>query len=153
MIILTKSILISIQPKWVEKILNGEKTIEIRKTMPKCELPIDVYIYCTKDKAYLNLINRGGFLTRMLVAKFTLNKVEEIEPKVQFKLSGAYCTYRMEKLATTTLLEKSCLSFEELDLYLNWNTGYAWHIDNLEIFDKPIELDSKPPMSWCYIER
>lgn len=29
-----KSILISIKPKWVEKILNGEKTIEIRKTRP-----------------------------------------------------------------------------------------------------------------------
>ena len=39
--------MISIKPKWVAKILNGEKTIEIRKTMPKCDLPIDVYIYCT----------------------------------------------------------------------------------------------------------
>ena len=45
-----KEILISIKPKWVEKILNGEKTIEIRKTMPKCELPCKVYIYCTKGK-------------------------------------------------------------------------------------------------------
>ena len=45
---ITKKILISIQPQWVEKILNGEKTIEIRKTMPKCELPVKVYIYCTK---------------------------------------------------------------------------------------------------------
>ena len=47
-----KSILISIKPKWVAKILNGEKTIEIRKTMPKCDLPIDVYIYCTKDNKH-----------------------------------------------------------------------------------------------------
>lgn len=31
-----KSVLISIQPKWVEKIANGEKTIEVRKTAPKC---------------------------------------------------------------------------------------------------------------------
>ena len=50
-----KSILISIKPKWVAKILNGEKTIEIRKTMPKCDLPIDVYIYCTKEKGYSKL--------------------------------------------------------------------------------------------------
>ena len=34
-----REIMISIQPQWVEKILSGEKTIEIRKTMPKCELP------------------------------------------------------------------------------------------------------------------
>lgn len=45
-----KAILISIRPEWVAKILNKEKTIEIRKTAPKCKLPVDVYIYCTKSK-------------------------------------------------------------------------------------------------------
>lgn len=30
-----KSVLISIRPKWVEKIANGQKTIEVRKTAPK----------------------------------------------------------------------------------------------------------------------
>lgn len=30
-----KAVLISIQPKWVEKIANKEKTIEVRKTAPK----------------------------------------------------------------------------------------------------------------------
>lgn len=30
-----KAILISIKPKYVADILNGKKTIEIRKTMPK----------------------------------------------------------------------------------------------------------------------
>ena len=29
-----KKILISIRPKWVEKIVNGEKTIEVRKFAP-----------------------------------------------------------------------------------------------------------------------
>lgn len=60
-----KSILISIKPKWVVKILNGEKTIEIRKTAPKDWVdylsgktkikpePSLVYIYCTKGKPYL----------------------------------------------------------------------------------------------------
>lgn len=42
-----KSIMLSIKPKIVKKILNGEKTIEIRKTRPKCELPVKVYIYCS----------------------------------------------------------------------------------------------------------
>lgn len=53
-----KNILISIKPQWVEKILNGEKTVEIRKTMPKCELPCKVYIYCTKDNKELRLFNQ-----------------------------------------------------------------------------------------------
>ena len=31
------------QPKWVERILSGEKIIDIRKTAPKA--PFKVYIY------------------------------------------------------------------------------------------------------------
>lgn len=49
----TKAIIISINPKWVAKILNGEKTIEVRKHFPK-DYKGWVYIYCTKDvKDYL----------------------------------------------------------------------------------------------------
>ena len=45
-----KSVLISIQPKWVEKIASGEKTIEVRKNRPKLETPFKCYIYCTQTK-------------------------------------------------------------------------------------------------------
>ena len=45
-----KSILISIKPKWCELIANGKKTIEVRKTRPKCDTPFKCYIYCTKPK-------------------------------------------------------------------------------------------------------
>lgn len=98
------AIMISIQPQWVDKIINGEKTIEIRKTMPKCELPCRVYIYCTKGKTTIEYIERKGepdwfgniakktlIVTRpkyknklgeklgKVVAEFILNKVEEFE--------------------------------------------------------------------------
>ena len=90
-----KAILISVQPKWVAKIFNGEKTIEIRKTMPKCDLPIDVYIYCTKKETLRQVAFRGWFNSNKwekkyplascsvdysgkVVAKFTLNKIEAI---------------------------------------------------------------------------
>ena len=46
-----KSVLISIQPKWVNKIASGEKTIEVRKTRPKLETPFKCYIYCTEGDA------------------------------------------------------------------------------------------------------
>ena len=36
---MNKAVLISIQPKWCELILRGEKTIEVRKTKPKLALP------------------------------------------------------------------------------------------------------------------
>ena len=34
---MSKAVLISIRPKWVENIANVEKTIEVRKTRPKLE--------------------------------------------------------------------------------------------------------------------
>lgn len=45
-----KSVLISIRPKWCEKIASGEKTIEVRKTRPKMNTPFKCYIYCTLPK-------------------------------------------------------------------------------------------------------
>lgn len=40
------AVLISIRPKWCEKIISGEKTIEVRKTRPKMDTPFKCYIYC-----------------------------------------------------------------------------------------------------------
>ena len=45
-----RAILMSIRPEWCEKIFNGEKTIEVRKTAPKLETPFTVYVYQTKIK-------------------------------------------------------------------------------------------------------
>ena len=47
-----KVILMSIQPKHLVNILNGKKTLEIRKSVPK-DFKGWVYIYCTKGKPYL----------------------------------------------------------------------------------------------------
>lgn len=48
-----RSVLISIRPQWCEKIANGIKTIEVRKTRPKLETPFKCYIYCTNTTPYL----------------------------------------------------------------------------------------------------
>lgn len=66
-----KSILISIRPKYVEKILNGEKTLEIRTTIPKewkeylggktsvKPAPSKWYIYCTNGNRLYDLSKCG----------------------------------------------------------------------------------------------
>lgn len=156
-----KSILISIKPKWVAKILNGKKTIEVRKTAPKCELPIDVYIYCTKTIKPISDYDWGEFtfddLPKLgkVVAKFTLRKVErfiqglnedEYERLPNFALQD-YDYYGLEYL-----MEKACLNDEEINEYAPDLSFYAWHISDLEIFDEPKELNGKAPRSWQYIE-
>lgn len=150
MIKTNKAILISIRPRHVADILNGKKTLEIRKKIPNCKLPIDVYIYCTKTGALLfkeqstntywaeeqNKNYRPKYaLNGLVVAKFTLKKIEKINSYLEPEQ-----WYMTRELGGGKLLEKSCLSFSKLDDYLFGGDGYAWHIDNLEIFDKPKEL-------------
>lgn len=152
-----KSIMISIKPEWVAKILNGEKTIEVRKTAPKCKLPIDVYIYCTKsdikgarENFAFEEFNRLG----RVVAKFTLRKIEEISNREDNDDEG-FLIYETS-LDMDGLLKASCLDYKALEKYLLDGKGYAWHISDLVIFDKPSELGNfgltKAPESFCYIE-
>ena len=171
-----KAIMISIKPKWVAKILKGEKTIEIRKTMLKCELPIDVYIYCTKEFDNKFLTKDSPIMCRgKVVAKFTFNKVEEWD--------NTGLASRSE-IMHEELVKNACITFGELFTYVkDVEQYYAWHIDNLEIFDKPKELSefdvgcptnkcckcryskfmcgeiacerpqlTKAPQNWCYCE-
>lgn len=160
-----KAIMISIQPQWVEKILNGEKTIEIRKTMPKCELPCKCYIYCTKPKKWWRFSSWGytsdellhktkdkfkmcdgldfwaeeedyEILNGKVVAEFTLNKVDEFHIPYEAKYLCDALNSKNENI-----LRQSCLSIEEILKYLKDKYyGYAWYIENLKIYDKPREL-------------
>ena len=166
-----KHIMISIRPEWVEKILSGEKTLEIRKTMPKCKLPCKVYIYCSKsNKKYLNrkdgwlcftedrdvlgitdnvrklTSNIDGLYERLnglVVAEFTLNYVEEFECSSQDHRKIVFDN-------------KSCLTLNQVLDYCNGQTLYGWHIDNLEIYDTPKELTDfglkRPFQSWGYLK-
>ena len=141
-----KSILISIKPKWIAKILNGEKTILVLKTAPKCELPTDVYIYCTKTKPNLyrhiryeffhdKKTFKAGLWNGMIVAKFTLKRIDDI---------GKYA-YAFKDSFFYETLKDACLTPEDLTKYAPVRRDeqvklYAWHIEDLVIFDEPKEL-------------
>lgn len=197
-----KSIMISIQPQWVEKILNGEKTIEIRKTMPKCELPCKVYIYCTRPKKWWRYCSYGytsdellhktkdkikmcdGFefwddeydiLNRKIVAEFTLNKCDKYTAEfvdddcyedIRLYVENEFAEYEDELydeyIVTTNeeenpgdceLCRESCLSYSEIKNYVGLGFHdrpfYAWHIDNLIVYDKPKELEEFYSLKKC----
>ena len=46
---MSKAVLISIRPGWCQKIMTGQKTVEVRKTRPKMDTPFKCYIYCTQS--------------------------------------------------------------------------------------------------------
>ena len=176
-----KSILLSIKPEWVEKILNGEKTIEVRKQFPKDYVGW-VYIYCKKgellQRHWQKVDGIGKFITygrkakdkdydsphtlnSKVVARFYCDKVEEIT------------TEKWSPSKEQDLLKASCLTENQLFDYCNLESRkpfYAIHISKLEIFDRPkylteyyktyIETEkgiyyqvlTKAPQNYCYIE-
>lgn len=121
-----KSVLISIRPQWVEKIVRGEKTVEVRKTAPK-EVPFKDYIYCTygdmKTNYYLN--GRGK-----VIGEFICDKVDEY----------TFSYYEAEYRVTHDEQKAMCLNQPELIRYGKGKTLYGWHISDLKIYDKPKEL-------------
>jgi len=170
-----KSIIISIKPKYVKEILNGNKTLEIRKTAPKCELPCEVYIYCTKGKETLAINPYGGYslipnkyhneyFSGKVVAKFTLNKIERLE--VEAESYEQHSVYREPGRADdyvdeweNSFQERTCVTADELEGYVGRDYDMhvcLWHIDELKVFDKPKDLSDygieRAPQSFMYVE-
>lgn len=143
-----KSVLISIKPQWCEKIVNGKKTIEVRKSAPK-EVPFKAYIYCTKDKdgyEWLYRVDNNGYGKAQswhgkVIGEFICNEVEEFH---EWELSpqGKFADFERERLEN--FLTAACLSEAEVVRYREnlpyYKPLYGWHISDLKIYDKPKEL-------------
>ena len=167
-----KSVLISIQPKWVEKICSGEKTIEVRKSRPKIETPFKCYIYCTKGENLWLTQNgvksktelAGYLLNGKVIGEFVCDWIKEYTSNER----GWYC-YDLE----------TCLLCDEIAGYGKGKTLYGWHISDLKIYDKPKTLNefktgckgckerdtyhckfycygerpiTRPPQSWMFVK-
>ena len=140
-----KGVLISIRPKWVEKIASGEKTIEVRKTAPK-EVPFKAYIYCTKDKyEWLYRVDNNGYGKPQswhgkVIGEFVCDKVYKWECKNRLEILESFPIWRASYMLFVDDLKKTCLTYDELEEYGKGKTLYGWHISDLKIYDEPKEL-------------
>ena len=178
---MSKAVLISIRPKWCEKIVNGEKTIEVRKTRPKLETPFKAYIYCTMPDAkdqhnILELHGADGKIRKAngkVIGEFTCERIAPI----------TYDGGRLWCPTNAAFSPATCLSQAEIIAYIgDKGRCYGWHITDLLIYDQPRELSEfqratdpcdschaeytwectdckkfsgdikRPPQSWCYVE-
>ena len=166
---MSKAVLISIRPKWVEKIASGKKIIEVRKTKPNLATPFKVYIYCSQGNDARRLRGSWG----KIIGEFTCDRIFPINV---FD-NGSIQNWLFEHM------ERSCLAYEELAGYIgNGKTGHGWHISGLLIYNQPRKLSEfqratdpcdschaeytwectdckkiggnikRPPQSWCYVE-
>ena len=166
-----KAVLISIRPKWCEKIISGEKTIEVRKTRPKMDMPFKCYIFRSVQ---------GG-----VIGEFVCDDIFERIVRVEASCEPpkyCICDWNMDCTPLDTLLADACLTKDELEKYLDGGVGYGWHISNLKIYDTPRKLSEfkglckvesdccacpyynyskmdcdgrtikRPPQSWRYVE-
>lgn len=125
-----KEIIISIKPMWCEAILNGYKTVEVRKTEPNCFKPFKCYIYQT---------NNGG-----IVGEFVCGWTS-------FHCFNSVVDDYMPLISHTAFLTTSEI--------LNYGKGkplYCWHIIEFKRYDKPKPLSEfglkRPPQSWQYVK-
>lgn len=158
-----KSILKSVKPEWVAKILNKQMFLLPCKNAPekwtrylskKSDVrpaPRPVYVYCTKKgilidweyeldgERYEDLSEcppkDKPQLQGKVVAKFMLKDVFKETKFSLFKMQADKMNEKQKRIA------KECgVSWYELYEYANKHALYFWSIDDLEIFDTPKEL-------------
>lgn len=141
-----KAVLISIRPEWCEKILNGDKTIEVRKTRPKIEPPFKCYIYCTTNGKYLNIpISRKRFLE-----DYKINGMQSMNHPIgngkvigEFVVDNIYAVLRHPNIFAgypmiyKKAMKDACMSEVQLEEYSGGKDLCGWHISDLWIYDEP----------------
>lgn len=148
---MSKAVLISIRPKWCEKIASGKKTIEVRKTRPKMETPFKCYIYCTKAEERLIGILKDGdenygeiYHGKPVFIKTCEGSVCDMWGKRQKVIGEFVCEEIVEidgaRRIQSDVARPTCLEPAELHKYLGVAVGYGWHISNLKVYDEPKEL-------------
>lgn len=124
-----KSILLSVKPKWVKKILDGSKTIEVRRNFPKCEV----------ETAYIYRSNSHKDNGNKIVGSFT--------PKAR-QIETGYIPY---------CIAQTCLTEEEYYEYVGKRkTVWLIEITNFVAYDNPKDLSDlrvgKAPQNFCYVD-
>lgn len=165
---MSKAVVLSVRPKWCEKIASGEKTIEVRKTRPKLQTPFKCYIYRTKGTVP-HIINDKWVKMEVggtVIGEFTCDRIYELETKAH---GGSYYVKGEDQPTTNDVARQSCLTLKDMHEYLKSKVGYGWHISDLLIYDALRELSEftglrdtrfgaapydikRAPQSWCYVE-
>lgn len=137
-----KAVMLSLRPQWCEKIFNGSKSIEVRKSRPSLDMPFRVYVYQTKIKFKVKnwqenfqsivFTPNGGVEegNGKVIGSFVCDRIDE------YTFSDYEARYRINDVD----IAKTCLNHPELIAYGKGKPLYGWHITEPKLFDKPREL-------------
>lgn len=157
----------SMHPKWCNEIILGKKTIDVRKTRPKCGTPFKVDIYCTNDRKIM--LERSNY-DKSIYLNSNIYYPHKMDCSLNAKVIGEYICREVQGYPFVdeygympyhnidkSELEKTCLSVDEFETYGDDTTLYGWYISDLIIYDTPKDIHEfglkRPPQSWCYVKR
>ncbi|MBB6095618.1 putative transcriptional regulator [Povalibacter uvarum] len=121
-------VLLSIKPEYAEKILNGEKRFEFRKSIFRNERVCTVVIYATMPVG-------------KVIGEFRVSSIIEARPSALWKRTS----------------HAAGISEQYFKEYFAGRTrAYAIGVDQPKRYKKPIELSrlierAVPPQSFCYV--
>ena len=131
-----KQLMITVKPEYLVDILNGNKTLELRTYML---FKGWVNVYCGKGKPYLYKLDDNGnyYITNVKVN----NEIYILNSKVVCRFwFDEYDVIEYDSEQHKSILNKSCLTLDQVNNYSKGQDLYAWHIKRLEIFPEPKEL-------------
>lgn len=169
-----KAVLMSIKPKWCEKIFNGLKFIELRKTTPKMSCPFTVYVYCTKEMILGDFIMCNSYEMKALfpdkrVVGVNHNVGTPLDTNLQGMVIGEFTCRSVEPMCRDEIINGpystlSCVPVSDmLDYKKDADYLYGWYITDVILYDTPKEIsefttygdDSHPvnraPQSYMYV--
>ena len=151
-----RAIMKSVSPRICEKVANGDCTILVSKTAPKCEVPFKGYICCTSAKPYLyrevnppfelfldsDLYKGEGYDDRLFSGKVIGEFVCDEIIEWQYDKGHQYyvddpddCTSYFPYLKCHS--EATGLRCSEIEEFGKGKTLYGLHISDLKIYDNP----------------
>lgn len=147
-----KTVLLPTHAEWCAKIINGRKTLEVRKTKPKADAPFKVMLYCTKGGRLLTKSHYNGeiyiassrkyqkaleavgnaTLNGKIIGEFVCDKILPIS----VEYSNPEHEMANREFPFTGLTDKQIIEYLG-----NGKRGWGWHISELVIYDEPKELN------------
>ena len=125
------AIVMSIKPEWCDKIFSGEKSYEVRKTIPR-NMPKNTKVYVCNSESCKVV---GEFIVSCII-KYDASRVKDVKNPL-YTLLG------------------TCLTKRELFNYVG-DSKYFYEIAIKDpiLYKTPIQLSefglNRPPVSWCY---
>jgi type I restriction enzyme S subunit len=121
------NVLLSVKPEYAEKILEGKKKYEFRRSIFKRNDIEKIFIYSSSP-------------IRKIIASFEIEKIVNDSPESIWKLCQKYGGISKKDF---------------FEYFKNSNIAFAIEIENVEVFNKPIDPfndfeNFKPPQSFYY---